>query len=201
MYTHMSDAMPLTPVIDRGMALHKMIRLVTCGLGGEGYLTFEGNEFGHPEWLDFPREGNGSSFQYARRQFNLVRDEQLRYKYLYRFDRAMVRLEQERRWLSAHDQWVTLKHNSDKVLAFERGGLLWVFNFHPSNSYTDYRIGTAWAGTYTVALCTDDTQFLGHGRVDSGVAHHSTPMEWNGRPNYVQLYLPSRAAIVLQHDG
>ncbi|KAJ1862653.1 alpha-1,4-glucan branching enzyme [Coemansia sp. RSA 989] len=199
MYTHMSDMAPLTPVVDRGMALHKMIRLVTCGLGGEGYLTFEGNEFGHPEWLDFPREGNGSSFHYARRQFNLVKDGLLRYKYLYRFDRAMVRLEREHRWLSAQDQWVTLKHEGDKVLAFERGGLVWLFNFHPTKSYTDYRVGVAWAGRYTVALCTDDAEFMGHGRVDSSVAHMSTAMAWNGRDNYIQVYLPSRTAIVLKH--
>ncbi|KAJ2676181.1 alpha-1,4-glucan branching enzyme [Coemansia spiralis] len=201
MYTNMSDLSPLTPVIERGMALHKMIRLVTCGLGGEGYLTFEGNEFGHPEWLDFPREGNGSSFHYARRQFNLVQDDMLRYKYLYRFDRAMLHLEAQFHWLSAHDQWVTLKHEGDKVLAFERGNLLWIFNFDPTRSYTDYRIGTAWAGKYTVALSTDDTQFLGQGRVDPNVEHFSTPMEWNSRPNYIQVYLPARTAIVLKHDN
>ncbi|KAJ1857802.1 alpha-1,4-glucan branching enzyme [Coemansia sp. RSA 1822] len=200
MYTNMSDMSPLTPVVDRGMALHKMIRLVTCGLGGEGYLTFEGNEFGHPEWLDFPREGNGSSFHYARRQFNLVHDENLRYKYLYRFDRAMVHLERQHHWLSAHDQWVTLKHNDDKVLAFERGGLVWIFNFHPTNSYADYRVGVAWPGKYNVALCTDDAEFLGHSRIDASVDHFSTPLEWNGRPNYIQVYLPARTAVVLKHD-
>ncbi|KAJ2355976.1 alpha-1,4-glucan branching enzyme [Coemansia sp. RSA 2611] len=176
-----------------------MIRLVTCGLGGEGYLTFEGNEFGHPEWLDFPREGNGSSFHYARRQFNLVKDENLRYKYLYRFDKAMMHLEQQHKWLSGHDQWVTLKHEGDKVLAFERGGLVWIFNFHPTNSYTDYRVGAGWAGKYMVALSTDDHEFLGQGRVAHDTEHFSTPMEWNGRPNYIQVYLPARTAVVLRH--
>ncbi|KAJ2514792.1 alpha-1,4-glucan branching enzyme [Coemansia sp. RSA 1939] len=200
MYSNMSDLTPLTPAIERGMALHKMIRLVTCGLGGEGYLTFEGNEFGHPEWLDFPRAGNGSSFHYARRQFNLVRDGMLRYKYLYAFDKAMMELEAEHRWLSAHDQWVTLKHEGDKVLAFERGGLVWIFNFHPTQSYAGYRVGVAWPGKYTVALATDDTRFLGQGRIDGNVAHFSTPMEWNARPNYIQVYLPARTAVVLRHD-
>ncbi|KAJ2059092.1 alpha-1,4-glucan branching enzyme [Coemansia sp. S146] len=200
MYTNMSDHTDLTPVIERGMALHKMIRLVTCGLGGEGYLTFEGNEFGHPEWLDFPREGNGSSFHYARRQFNLVKDEMLRYKYLYRFDKAMMHLEQQHKWLSAHDQWVTLKHEGDKVLAFERGGLVWIFNFHPTNSYTDYRVGAGWAGKYMVALSTDDHEFLGQGRINHSTEHFSTPMEWNGRPNYIQVYLPARTAVVLRHS-
>ncbi|KAJ1959214.1 alpha-1,4-glucan branching enzyme, partial [Dipsacomyces acuminosporus] len=177
MYTNMSDLTPLTPAIERGLALHMMIRLVTIALGGEGYLAFEGNEFGHPEWLDFPREGNNSSFQYARRQFNLVKDDLLRYKYLYRFDRAMMQLAEQYNWLASRDQWVTLKHEGDKVLAFERGSLLWIFNFHPTNSYTDYRIGCAWAGKYTVALCTDDKQFLGQGRIDPKVEHFSTPLE------------------------
>jgi len=97
----MSDLSELTPVVDRGIALHKMIRLVVHSLGGEGYLNFEGNEFGHPEWMDFPREGNGNSFQHARRQFNLVDDKLLRYKYLYEFDKAMNNLETQYKWLSA----------------------------------------------------------------------------------------------------
>lgn len=99
--TNMSDLTALTPVIDRGLALHKMIRLVVHSLGGEGYLNFEGNEFGHPEWMDFPREGNGNSFQHARRQFNLIDDKLLRYKYLYNFDKAMNNLETKYKWLSS----------------------------------------------------------------------------------------------------
>ena len=90
MYTNMSILSPLTPIIDRGIALHKLIRLVTFALGGDGYLNFEGNEFGHPEWLDFPRQGNGESYHYARRQFNLINDDLLRYKYLYQFDKNVT---------------------------------------------------------------------------------------------------------------
>jgi 1,4-alpha-glucan branching enzyme len=97
----MSELSELTAVVDRGMALHKMIRLVVHSLGGEGYLNFEGNEFGHPEWMDFPREGNGNSFQHARRQFILVDDKLLRYKFLYEFDLAMNNLETKFKWLSA----------------------------------------------------------------------------------------------------
>lgn len=99
MYDFMSDLTPMTPIIERGVALHKMIRLLTYALGGEGYLNFEGNEFGHPEWLDFPREGNGNSYHYCRRQFNLVDDQLLRYKYLNNFDRAMHELEAKYQWL------------------------------------------------------------------------------------------------------
>lgn len=101
MYTNMSVMSPLTPVIDRGLALHKMIRLLTFALGGEGWLNFIGNEFGHPEWLDFPRKGNNDSYHYARRQFNLPDDDLLRYKFLFRFDAKMNKLEDEYKWLSA----------------------------------------------------------------------------------------------------
>ena len=95
MYTNMSDLSPRTLVIDRGIALHKMIRLITMSLGGRGYLNFIGNEFGHPEWLDFPRTGNNNSYQHARRQFHLADSPHLRYRYLYEFDRAMLSLEKE----------------------------------------------------------------------------------------------------------
>jgi 1,4-alpha-glucan branching enzyme len=100
MYTNMSTLSPLTQIIDRGIALHKMIRLITYGLGGEGWLNFMGNEFGHPEWLDFPRQGNNDSYHYARRQFNLVEDELLRYKFLNRFDAKMNQVEEKYKWLA-----------------------------------------------------------------------------------------------------
>ncbi|GAA5846876.1 hypothetical protein JCM9279_004476 [Rhodotorula babjevae] len=199
MYTNMSDLTERTPVIDRGLALHKMIRLITHALGGEGYLNFEGNEFGHPEWLDFPRVGNGESYQYARRQFNLIDDDLLRYKYLYAFDRAMNRTETDFGWLSADQAYISLKNESDKVVVFERGNLLWVFNFNPTQSFTDYRVGTDWAGEYKVVLSSDDKEFGGHANIDKTVKHFTTPMEWNGRKNFMQLYLPSRTVQVLSH--
>ncbi|KAI8619803.1 glycoside hydrolase superfamily [Chytriomyces sp. MP71] len=200
MYDYMSDLSPLTPIIDRGLALHKMIRLITFGLGGEGYLNFLGNEFGHPEWLDFPRAGNGSSFHYARRQYNLIDDQLLRYKYLNEFDRAMQHLDSEYGILDAADQFVSLKHEGDKVIVFERGNLLWIFNFHPTNSYTDYRVGTKWAGLHRIVLNSDDKQFCGHARVDNNSKHFSTNMGWNGRDNFIQVYIPSRTALVLRAD-
>jgi len=109
-------------------------------LGGEGYLNFEGNEFGHPEyvrlrsivlinrWMDFPREGNGNSFAHARRQFNLVDDKLLRYRYLWEFDVAMNHLEDTYKWLQAPQAYVSLKNESDKVIVFERAGLVFIFN-------------------------------------------------------------------------
>eukprot|EP00127_Corallochytrium_limacisporum_P006304 Clim_evm15s225 gene=Clim_evmTU15s225 len=200
MYTHMSVFSERTPVIDRGMQLHKMIRLITFALGGEGYLNFIGNEFGHPEWLDFPREGNQESYHHARRQWNLVDDDTLRYKFLNAWDAAMMHLENKFGWLLTDQAYISLKHESDKVIVFERGNLLWLFNFHPSNSYPHYRVGTWWKGKYTVALCSDDSQFDGHGRVHHDTEFWSQDHPFNDRPNSLQIYLPNRTAIVLQHE-
>jgi len=197
MYTHMSDLTELTPVIDRGLALHKMIRLITCALGGEGWLCFEGNEFGHPEWLDFPRAGNGNSYWYARRQWNVVDDPLLRYRFLNSFDAAMQLSEEKYGWLHSPQAYVSLKNESDKVCVFERAGLLWIFNFHAQQSFADYRVGVEAAGKYKVILNTDQREFGGHGRVDESVEHFTTPMAWNGRANFLQVYIPSRTAIVL----
>ncbi|RKO97394.1 hypothetical protein CXG81DRAFT_25788 [Caulochytrium protostelioides] len=196
MYTHMSVMTELTPVIDRGLALHKMIRLVTMGLGGEGYLNFMGNEFGHPEWLDFPRAGNNSSFHYARRQYNLVEDDLLRYKFLYNFDRAMQHLDIKYGFMQ-EQQWISLKHDGDKLLVFERGGLLWIFNFHPNNSYADYKLGTNITGNLKVILDSDSTEYGGHGRVDPKGTYTTQKDPWNGREHSVFVYIPCRTALVL----
>lgn len=129
-----------TLTIFRGMALHKMIRLATFGLGGEAYLNFMGNEFGHPEWIDFPREGNGWSYHYCRRRWDLAKDPDLRYKFLLEFDKFMIRLDIDYKILSAQYQYVRTKHNGDKILVFEKDNLLFVFNWHPTQSYTAYPI-------------------------------------------------------------
>ncbi len=119
-------------IIDRGMALHKMLRLITFALGGEAYLTFMGNEFGHPEWIDFPRPGNSWSYHYCRRQWHLVDDPNLRYHLLYNFDVAMLELDAKFGVLNNQYQYITLAHESDKVIVFERADLLFIFNFHPT---------------------------------------------------------------------
>ncbi|KAG9054096.1 alpha-1,4-glucan branching enzyme [Serendipita sp. 407] len=198
MYTNMSDLTDRTPIIDRGLALHKMIRLLTQALGGEGYLNFEGNEFGHPEWLDFPREGNGNSFQYARRQWNILDDPLLRYKYLNEFDKGMNQTEGKYGWLSAPPAYVSLKHEGDKVIAFERAGLVFIFNFHMSQSFTDYRIGVEVPGEYRIILDTDAELYGGWKRIDVEKSRFFTvPEPWNNRSNYIQVYIPTRTAIVL----
>ncbi|KAI0237007.1 alpha-1,4-glucan branching enzyme [Massospora cicadina] len=195
MYTHMSVLSPLSPVVDRGLALHKMIRLLTHALGG--------NEFGHPEWLDFPRKGNGNSFHYCRRQWHLVDDGLLRYKFLNQFDRAMHRLEQRYGWLSSQQAYVSRKHEADKLIAFDRAGLLFIFNFHNACSYPGYRVGVAEPGSYRIVLDSDAAEFGGHARVDHAATMFvTTPNGWDGRPHSIQAYLPTRTALVLARvDG
>jgi 1,4-alpha-glucan branching enzyme len=197
MYTNMSTLSPLTPIIERAMSLHKMIRLVTHSLGGEGYLNFEGNEFGHPEWLDFPREGNGNSFHYARRQLNLTEDNLLRYQHLNNFDRAMNILEEKYGWLHSPQAYVSLKNEDDKVLVFERAGLLWIFNFHPTKSFADYRVGVEEAGTYRIVLDSDWGEFGGFNRNAKETKFFTENLAWNNRKCCTHVYIPCRTALVL----
>ncbi|EAA07235.3 1,4-alpha-glucan-branching enzyme [Anopheles arabiensis] len=197
MYTHMSVVSDPSLIIDRGIALHKMIRLITHSLGGEAYLNFIGNEFGHPEWLDFPRVGNNDSYHYARRQWHLVDDQLLKYRFLNEFDRAMQHAEEKYHWLDCLPAYVSWKHEDDKVIAFERNNLLFLFNFHSTKSFTDYRIGVELAGKYRVVLSSDDAEFGGFNRIDKNVEHHTFPEGWAGRRNHIQLYLPCRTACIL----
>lgn len=187
MYTHMSTLSEPSSIIERGLALHKIIRLITHALGGEAYLNFMGNEFGHPEWLDFPREGNNSSYHYARRQWPLVDDEMLKYKFLNNWDRAMNLTEEKHHWLASNPGYVSLKHEDDKTIAFERGGLLFIFNFHPTKSFADYRVGLEDEGEFKTVLCSDDAEFGGQNRIDKSVSHFTQNYEHCGRRNSIQV--------------
>ncbi len=181
-------------VIDRGIALHKLLRLITMSLGGEGYLTFMGNEFGHPEWIDFPREGNGWSYHYCRRQWHLADDPNLRYEYLNAFEKAMVDMAKKRRLLSGKDIQLSLD-NTAKTLVYQKGNGLFAFNFHPTASYQGLFLPVTEPGDYTVVLATDDYCFGGQGRI-----YHQTytaAEDENGRLG-IRLYLPCRTAVVLK---
>ncbi|HEX2968169.1 MAG TPA: alpha amylase C-terminal domain-containing protein [Bacteroidales bacterium] len=187
--------------IDRGIALHKMIRLITFGTAGGGYLNFMGNEFGHPEWIDFPREGNNWSFKYARRQWHLSDDRNLKYFYLGQFDRAMVDLQKQFRALD--NLWIDriYENSNDKVIAFTRGELLFVFNFNPVTSFPDYGIPVQ--GRFRVVLDTDDPLFGGFDRIDRSRLYLSikkADRNLINAPLYLYLYLPSRTAIVLKRE-
>ncbi|XP_060819503.1 1,4-alpha-glucan-branching enzyme [Bombus pascuorum] len=196
MYTHMSITSPPNPIISRGIALHNLITLITHGLGGEGYLNFMGNEFGHPEWLDFPRAGNADSYHYARRQWNLVDDELLKYKFMNNWDRTINTLEEKYGWLHAGPAYVSWKHEEDKVIVFDRAELIFVFNFHPIKSFPDYTIGVKNAGTYKVLLCSDDKDFGGENRVDTNVQHFTKPEPFSNYSNNMMIYIPCRTAII-----
>jgi 1,4-alpha-glucan branching enzyme len=196
MYWHMNKESQ-NVIIDRGLALHKMIRLITFSLAGEAYLTFMGNEFGHPEWIDFPREGNNWSFHHARRQWSLADAEFLRYKGLKEFDRAMMKLDEQYHILEDRLVEQLLLHDGDKVLAYRRGPLVFVFNFHPSQSFTDYRIPVPDGKDYKLVLNTDEKRFEGFGLVAEGVTYWKQEYPMYGRGQSVQMYLPCRSAQVI----
>lgn len=187
-YTSMrKDLATLT--VERAVALHKIIRLLTFSLAQGGYMNFMGNEFGHPEWIDFPREGNQWSYRYARRQWNLADDETLVYSYLYQFDKEMINL------LAVAPIWdaapiVREQNPESQVLVYSRKDFLFVANFSPINSYTDYGISCD-SGDYRVVLDTDSESLGGFARVD----HHQVYKSISGR---MLLYLPTRTMLVFR---
>jgi 1,4-alpha-glucan branching enzyme len=180
-------------VVDRGIALHKMIRLLSLSTAGDGYLNFMGNEFGHPEWIDFPREGNGWSYQYARRQWQLADHADLRYHFLAAFDRAMIHLATDEALFDTRPHAI-LQQIADHVLIFKRGVLWFVFNFHPVQSFDNYRF-PAEAGKYVTLLDSDDPSFDGFGRIDNTVPHFTL---YDNGCHFLQLYIPCRTAMVLK---
>ncbi|HSW44830.1 MAG TPA: alpha amylase C-terminal domain-containing protein [Phycisphaerae bacterium] len=197
MYWLMSKGSGTNMIIERGMALHKMIRLITFALGGEGYLNFMGNEFGHPEWIDFPREGNSNSYKYARRQWSLVDDPLLRYRDLGAFDRAMQDLDRKHDLLAASPIEMLHVHEDRKLLMFRRGRLVFVFNFHPTESQPDCRFGVPESKDYRMILDTDDFWFGGHGLVTAGQVYPAQNAAADHRGQSVQIYIPARTAQVL----
>ena len=194
MYTGMNKGSG-DPVIDRGVSLHKLIRLVTATLAGEGYLNFMGNEFGHPEWIDFPREGTGWSYPYCRRQWHLADDEQLRYGQLEAFDRAMISLMRRERLLTKATEYRAV-HNDDKTMIYGKGKLTFAFNFHPEKSYEGYFIPVKQPGEYEVALSSDEFAFGGFDRIDTAYRYTAAPTE-DGRCGFF-CYLPARTAAVFK---
>jgi len=193
MYFQMSVDDP-NLVIDRGIALHKMIRLITISLGGEGYLNFIGNEFGHPEWVDFPREGNNWSYQYARRQWSLADREELKYKYLANWDKAMIRIIKENRILETPETKQINMDAPNKVIVFEKNKLIFVFNFSTGNSIFGYKFWVPEAGSYRIILNSDRPEFGGFERVDDTI-DYPTDKDQN-----LGVYLTNRTALVLKRQ-
>ena len=194
MYWHMKkDDTDL--VIERGIALHKMIRLITMALGGEAYLNFIGNEFGHPEWIDFPREGNDWSYKYCRRQWHLVDNEDLKYKFLNDFDRAMIKVLKNENTLDTPAAQKLNVDEANKSIMFERGNLIFIFNFHPSNAIFDYKFFVPEAGSYQILLNSDDMAFGGHGRIDDSIDYQTIKEDG---VNKLCIYNTNRTALILK---
>jgi 1,4-alpha-glucan branching enzyme len=201
MYWHMSRD-DQDPTVARGMALHKMIRLVTLTTINGGYLNFMGNEWGHPEWIDFPREGNGWSYKYARRLWDLVNADYLKYQFLNRFDNAMIELVRSVHNFQAEEIVKLWEKDDDQVLAYMRGDLVFVFNFNPSQAFEDYGI-LAPEGTYTGVLSTDSPEFGGYDNINLATEHVTQFDELYApaQRQWLKLYLPPRTAMVLRRNS
>jgi 1,4-alpha-glucan branching enzyme len=181
-------------VIDRGIAVHKLLRLFTIALGGEGYLNFIGNEFGHPEWVDFPREGNNWSHKYARRQWSLADNKDLKYQYMANWDKAMIHIIKENNILSSAPATQVHMDVANKVIVFERNNLLFIFNFSTANSIFGYQFRVAQQGTYRIILNSDRHQFGGFERVDDSIEYPTSP------DLYLSIYITNRTALVLKKN-
>jgi len=193
MYTDMNKDCH-NPVIDRAIALHKMIRLFTLAGGGEGYLNFMGNEFGHPEWIDFPREGNGWSFHYCRRQWSLKNNGFLKYEWLNEFDKDMVAVTKNNGMFNQQMADMMLMKAPEQTCAFYRGSLLFVFNFHFAQSLNNVLVPVHQPGEYTVILSSDDPKYGGFGNVK--MQTYSSKV-FDGK-HYIELYIPARTCFVLK---
>lgn len=186
MYWHMQKS-DNNIEIERAIALHKMIRLITASTNGGGYLNFMGNEFGHPEWIDFPREGNKWSFAHARRRWDLVDNGFLKYEWLYNFDKAMIKIISDSSKYTVQNTYI---NQNDGVISFVRGKYLFIFNFSPSKSHKDYDIPTK-DGDYNLILSSDDDTFGGLNRIqDNG--------NYIAKDNLIKIYTPARTACVFK---
>jgi 1,4-alpha-glucan branching enzyme len=196
MYFSMSKITP-NLIVDRGIALHKIIRLLTLATNAGGYLNFMGNEFGHPEWIDFPRVGNNWSYHYARRQWSLCDNHDLKYHWLNDFDRDMVHFYRQAIQEGMPGCFLVMANDDNKVLAFARGEFVFVFNFNPTQSFPGYGI-TAEAGKYQIVLNSDNEKYGGFSRIDDQITYFSTPLAKQSHVHELKLYLPNRTAMVLK---
>jgi 1,4-alpha-glucan branching enzyme len=194
MYTHMSKLVS-DEIIERGIALHKMIRMITLSLGGEGYLSFMGNEFGHPEWIDFPREGNGWSYFYCRRQWHLADDKNLRYGDLLAFDKAMIEIAKKKDFFCGDASCLFIDADC-QVLTYERNGTVFCFNFSPKNAYDGYWLAVPAEGKYKVIFSTDRGAFGGFDRISEEYIY-TAKRHPDGKAK-MQIYIPARTAFCIE---
>ena len=201
MYTKM-DKESKSLEVDRGMALHKIIRLITIGCSTGGYLNFMGNEFGHPEWIDFPRLGNNWSYWYARRQWSLRDNLLLKFHYLAEFDRDMINTISMNMAFEGHYAHKIYENTNDQILIFTRRNLVFVFNFNPTKSFVDYSFETE-GGEYSLILNSDSKKYGGFGLIDENQVYYTIPIESNKNQQGLglKLYIPARTALVLKQKG
>jgi len=196
MYWHMGKDDP-DLVIERGIALHKMIRLFTISLGGHAYMNFMGNEFGHPEWIDFPREGNNWNYKYCRRQWSLVDNPDLKYHYLAAFDKKMIEIIRENKIMTSMFAQQLNMDDHNKTIIFERNNLIFIFNFHISNSIPDYEFPVPLPGDFKIIMNTDHKDFGGHNRIEENRLYPTFQKENESR-HFIKLYITNRTAIILK---
>lgn len=197
MYDNM-DKSSESLLVDRGIALHKLIRLLTLSCSGNGYLNFMGNEFGHPDWIDFPREGNNWSYKHARRQWSLVDNQLLRFETLNEFDKDMIALQNKEEFINEPYINCVQSDEQNQVLAIQRKDLLFVYNLNPNESFTYYGI-PANSGKYQLVLNSDEKKYGGFDRVDGSLLYYSKPEAQMSNKHRVYLYLPSRTALVFKY--
>jgi len=183
----------MTIIIERALALHKIIQLITLATAQNGYLNFMGNEFGHPEWIDFPREGNDWSYQYARRQWSLTDNKELAYHYLNSFNTEIIHLFKSKN-LAAHKIELLSDKAYDQVLIFKRAEFIFVFSFNPFTSFTDYGFEVE-KGRYKIIINSDNENYLGHGRVKNELIYKSIK---SNNKHMIKLYIPTRTCFVLE---
>jgi len=198
MYFSMRKDQP-NMIVDRGMALHKMIRLATVTCAGGAYLNFMGNEFGHPEWIDFPRQGNNWSFKNARRLWSLADNPELRYHWLADFDKEMMQWVRDTSLLNIPEVYWRFDNKADNILSYQRGDYLMVFNFNPTQSFTDYGIPLE-PSKFRVLFNTDESRFGGQNRIDKSMIYYTRPSGGLTSQHYLNLYLPARTAMVLKKE-
>ena len=195
MYWHM-DKNSENIIIDRAIALHKMIRWITISMGSDGYLNFMGNEAGHPEWIDFPREGNGYSYDYAKRKWSILDASYLKYSYLGEFDKAMLKFAQKHKQLGSTIFRLWLD-NDRKVIAFRNKEIIYIFNFHPTNSYESFAIPIHDTGKFRTVLDTDESRFGGLNRISKDYIYTAEKLECTDYDG-IKIYIPSRTALALE---
>jgi 1,4-alpha-glucan branching enzyme len=197
MYWHMNKESH-NLVIERAIALHKMARFITISLGAEGYLNFMGNEFGHPEWIDFPRHGNEWSFKHCRRQWTLADSDYLRYFDLNQFDKAMVNFMSNESLVGGGAPQCLWIDQDKKLIAYRKKDFLFIFNFHPTESYTDFELPIHQDAHFQVILDTDEARFGGYGRISHDVIYNTHTLNMNNDFTGITIYSPSRTAMVLK---